>query len=484
MELRDYLAILRKSWYLILAILLVGVGAAAGYTLTVTPEYSSSTKVFVSSQTGSTTSDLTQGNTFTLSRVQTYTKLVDTPSVLSPVIAALDLQTSVDSLASNVEASSATNTTLITITVTNPDAVTAAEIANAVGSSLASVVEEIETPSGSDSSPVRLTVVQQATAAFSPSKPNVPLNLALGALVGLALGLGVAVLRSTLDTRIRTEKDLAEVTDVPVLGGIPFDPKAAQRPLIVHADPHSPRAEAFRTLRTNLQFVDLSDSHSFVVTSSVPSEGKSTSVVNLAIALAEAGRRVALVDADLRKPKVATYLNVEGGAGLTDVLIGRAKLADVMLPWGSSGQMFVLPAGKVPPNPSELLGSRAMNSLVHFLEKEFDVVLFDGPPLLPVTDAALLAAQTGGAMLVVAAGRTNKQQLAGSLDALTHVEAKLVGLVFTMIPTKGLDAYGYGRYGYGYGYYRYETGSVHGGGAVAHEVKSAQRSKRRRGASK
>ena len=459
MELRDYLVILRKNWLLIIAFTLLGVGAAAGYTLTVTPLYSAETTVFVSSESASSVSELSQGNTYTLSRVTTYAELVSTPSVLEQVIAALDLDATSEDLALRVSASASTSTTLITITAQDADAVTAANIANATGSSLASVVEEIETPTTDESSPVRLTVVEKATAAFSPSTPNVNLNLALGGLVGLALGLGLAVLRSTLDTRIRTESDLAEVTEVPLIGGIPFEAKFSSHPLIVHSDPRSPRAEAFRSLRTNLQFVSMGDHNSVVVTSSSQSEGKSTTAVNLALAVADTGARVALVDADLRRPRVAQYMDIEGGVGLTDLLIGRASFADVMQRWGR-GEFYVLPAGRIPPNPSELLGSEAMKKLIVFMEKEFDFIIFDCPPLLPVTDAAILGSSVGGVVLVVAAGRTTKQQLSGALDSLKLLNARLMGIILTMVPTKGPDSYGYGRYGYGYG--GYYTGDARG----------------------
>ncbi len=166
---------------------------------------------------------------------------------------------------------------------------------------------------------------------------------------------------------------------------------------------------------------------SFVVTSSIPSEGKTSTTINVAIALADAGKRVALLDADLRKPKVAEYLGIEGGAGLTDVLIGRANVNEVMLPWGTRS-LYVLPAGKIPPNPSELLGSTQMSSLLAMLEREFDVVLCDAPPLLPVTDAAILARATSGALMVVAAGRTTKHQLAGATEALRTVDANWLAL--------------------------------------------------------
>ncbi|MDR5691572.1 polysaccharide biosynthesis tyrosine autokinase [Agromyces indicus] len=455
MELRDYLRILRGSWVLISVLALLGIGAGAAYSIVTTPKFSSSAKVFVSTSNGTTVTELQQGNTFTQQRVKTYADLVTTPIVLLPVIDQLSLDLTGEQLAEQVTATAPLDTTLIEITVTDVDPALAAEIATAVSESLTEVVESIEasqTPEGEPTSPVRLTLVQHAAVPQAPVSPNVPLNVALGGLVGLALGIGLAVLRETLDTRIRNERDVELVTETPIIGGIVFDPKANERPLIVHADPQSPRAESFRTLRTNLYFLDADRTNrAFVVTSSVESEGKSTTTANLAIALADAGARVLLVDADLRRPKQADYLGLEGAVGLSDVLIGRADLQDVVQRWGRNS-MFVLPAGAIPPNPSELLGSTAMVELIAEANRSFDVVLFDCPPLLPVTDAAILARNVGGTIVVVAAGRTHRGQLKGAMAALANVDAPVSGVVITMLPTKGPDAYGYGRYGYGYGY--------------------------------
>jgi capsular exopolysaccharide synthesis family protein len=453
MELRDYIRILRKSWVLIVLLTLVGIGAAAGYSIMQTPTYSATSKVFVSTQGSGSASDLAQGSSFTTQRVKTYSELVTTPIVLLPVIASLDLKTTGDKLALLVTPTATLDTSIIEIAVTDADPVRAADIANAISSSLSSVVETIETSDSTDAvTPVKLTPVQQASVPLTPQSPKVPLNIALGALVGLALGIGIAVLRETLETRIRNEHDVELVTDVPVLGGIVFDPRAKDRPLIVQVDPKSPRAESFRTLRTNLQFLDADrEDRCFVITSSIESEGKSTTAANLAIALADNGSRVLLVDADLRRPKVADYMGLEGAVGLSDALIGRANLKDVVQPWGKAG-LYVLPAGSVPPNPSELLGSARMESMLAEFNRAFDVVIFDSPPLLPVTDAAILAKKVGGAIIIVAAGRTHKNQLKGAVTALHNVGAPISGLVLTMLPTKGPDAYGYGRYGYGYGY--------------------------------
>jgi succinoglycan biosynthesis transport protein ExoP len=429
-ELRDYLRILRKRWITIVALTLVQVLS-----------------------TGSV-GELAQGSSFVQNQVKSFADVASTPRVLDSVITSLGLDETARELARSVEAAAPLDTVNVEITVTRDSGVEAAEIANAVTASFRQVVSEITTPEGAIGEPlVSVSVLREADPPERPVSPNTPLNLAIGLFVGLVIGLVIAILREVLDTRIRGERDVAAITDAPIIGGIGFHSSAAMNPLIVQEDPRSVRAEAFRTLRTNLQFLDIeSGAKSFVITSSIPSEGKTTTAANLAIALADSGAQVVIIDGDLRRPKLASYLGLEGAVGLTDVLISRVSLADALQPWGRSN-LVVLPAGVVPPNPSELLGSRAMANLLRSLESEFDVVLIDLPPLLPVTDAALVSKLTRGALMVVAAGRTHKGELAGAVAALKNVGAPVAGVILTMLPTKGPDAYGYGRYGHNrYGY--------------------------------
>ena len=452
MELKEYVRILHKSWILILSCILLGLAGGAITSILATPKYVASTQLYVSVQAaaGAATGDLVQGTSYARQAVISYVDVVNSAIVLDEVIAELKLDMTAAQLAQAVTSSSPPDTVLLNITVTDSDPAMAAELANSVGSNFSRIVVEKLEKSGVDSvSPVKIETIQPALLPTSPASPKPPLNLAIGLLLGLALGLGVAVLRGILDTRIHSLHDIALVTDKPMLGGITFDPEAASRPLIVHADPRNPRAESFRSLRTNLQFVNVGDGpRSFVVTSSVPGEGKSTTTANLAIAIAETGTSVALIDGDLRLPRIADYMGIEGGVGLTDVLIGRAELADVMQKWGK-GQLYVLPSGRTPPNPSELLGSAAMTEMLAQIIEQFDVVLIDAPPLLLVTDAAVLSKLTGGALLVAASGRVKRQELAAAVRALDSVGSKLFGLIVTMLPIKGPDSYGYGQYGYG-----------------------------------
>lgn len=454
MDLRDYVRILHKHWILIAAVSLLGIGAAVGASVLMTPSYEARTQLYVSVRSdGQGSSDLVQGSNFAQQSVQSYVTVVTTESVLAPVVEKVGLDEAAGQLAGRVSASAAVDTSLVEVTVTDDDPVAAAEIANAVGDSLIQVVQdELEpTTDGTESSPVKLTTVQSAHVPETPVSPRIPLNLALGALLGISLGFGIAVLRTVLDTRIHSLHDIEQVTAAPVLGGISFDPEAKGRPLVVHADPRSPRAESFRSLRTNLQFLAVNDDtdqrgRSFVVSSSGSGEGKSTTTANLAIALSESGERVIVIDGDLRMPMIAEYMGIEGGAGLTDVLIGRAEPTEVVQRWGK-GPLFVMPAGKVPPNPSELLGSGAMGRLLDELRDHFDFVLVDSPPLLLVTDAAVISKRTNGTILVAASGATRKHAIEMAERTLETAGGELRGLIVTMLPSKGPDRYGYGVYG-------------------------------------
>lgn len=446
MELQGYVDALRKRWLSAAVITLLVTLAALVLTAVQTPGYTATTQLYVSVQGSSTTSDLLQGSNFTQQQVSSYTKIVTSPLVLEPVIDQLGLGGRAEDLARDVSAGSPVNTSLINVSVTAANPALAAAVADAIANKFKDVIGDLETPTGGGESAVKVSVVRPATAPTAPSSPNIKLGLALGLLLGLVLGVGSAVLREVLDTRVRDADDVARVTDKPVIGAIGFDEDAARHPLIVQTNPHSQRSEAFRRLRTNLQFLDVADRpHSIVVTSSLPGEGKSTTAINVAITLADAGSRVALVDADLRRPSVATYMGLEGTTGLTTVLIGRAAVDDVLQPWGN-GQLHVLPSGQVPPNPSELLGSVAMARLLERLTRDYDMVVVDTAPLLPVTDAAILARLTGGALVVVGADKLHRNQLGESVGALETVGARILGVVLNRQPRKQGDAYAYYDY--------------------------------------
>lgn len=449
--LQDYIRVLRKGWILIVLGALAGVAVGSAATILATPMFRSVTNIFVSVQsTGSSSAgELVQGNSYAQQKVQSYLAIVGSRSVLGPVIEELDLDTNPAELATRVSATSPVGTVIIEISALDRDPDLAADIANATASSLQRVVvDELEEPTGGGPSLVKIQTVQPAEPSLSPASPNLILNIVAGGLIGLIIGLGGAVLRSTLDTRIHGRHDVEALTTVPILGATTYDMDSNRHPLIVHTDPRNPRAESFRGLRTNMRFVNVgAPSKAFVVTSAIPGEGKSTTTANLALALAETGARVVLIDADLRLPALATYMGVEGAVGLTDVLIGQARLSDVLQQWGTKN-LYILPAGQLPPNPSELLGSEAMITLLERLNDEADYVLLDTPPLLPVTDAVVLSNITVGAIVVAASGKVKKSELTAGIRNLTQTGSRVIGIVMTMLPSQGPDSYGASEYSY------------------------------------
>lgn len=453
MRLNEYLLVVRKHFVLFSAIFLISIVSAFTLTALTTPTYESTTRLFVSTSGNESAADLLTGNSFTQQRVKSYADIVTSPAVLDAVVAELNLQDIADRLPDNITATVPLNTIILEITVTDPSPYRAANIANSVASSLEAVVTNLETVDPTLASPVKLSVIQPGQAAKSPASPRPLLNLALGALIGLALGFGASLLRESLDLRIRSVEDVPDKDGViNVLGGIVFDPTADSNPLIVHTSPKSTRAEAFRQLRTNIQFIEAAEGRkSIVMTSSIPSEGKSSTIANLAIAMADTGAKVLLIDCDFRKPKMHKFFSIEGAVGLTNLLIGQVKPSDVIQRWGRKN-LDLLPAGQVPPNPSELLGSEAMKKFLLKAEKDYDVVLIDTAPLLPVTDAAILSKMTGGVAIVVAVGKTTKPQLSAALGHVDNVGGRVLGFVMNKIPTKGVDAYRY-RYSYKYGSY-------------------------------
>lgn len=444
--LSDYLRVVRRHWVGTVALSLAGtlLGGASSFLLE--PSYTATTKLFVAIQSSGTVSELQQGNTFSQARVQSYIETVSTPLVLDSVISSLGLDMSAAELSSKLSAASELNTVLIEISASDQSPVQAAAIAQGVATSLVQVVDDLEKPKAGGTSPVRLTIVTPAVAPDSPSSPNVRNNLLIGLLGGLLAGAAFTFVRHLGDNTVRGESDLREITDLPLLGGVAFDADAVKSPLISHSQPQSLRAEAFRQIRTNLRFAHVSnDSKTVLLTSSTPGEGKSTTAANLAISMAQSGQSIVLIDADLRRPKISEYLGLDRNAGLTSALVGVADVRDLLQPWGPD-DLYVLTSGQIPPNPSELLGSDAMRTLLATLEGSFDAIIIDAPPLLPVTDAAVLAQYVGGVVLVIEAQSTKSAEIERSIRALEMVDAEVLGVVLNRLPAKGPDAYSYSYY--------------------------------------
>lgn len=449
MELKDYWRTVRRRWRVVVVCFVTALIGAALLTWQSTPQYSSSTRLFVSTSESDTSAAYT-GNLFASQRVTSYADLVTSRQLAERVSAALTESTDPDDLREQVEATVVPETVILEISATDPDPAMARDIAQAYAEELTQLVEDLETPKGSSNALIKATIVDDAQESTDPISPQPLRNLGLAAVLGLLLGLGLAVARELLDTSITASEDVAAVTGAPILGNIFSDDSAKRAPLEV-LQQATPWAEAFRVLRTNMQYVEVDeDQKVIVVTSSLPGEGKSTVAVNLAITLSLANQRVALIECDLRRPLIAERLDIDGAVGTTSVLIGKISLAEALQSYGDSG-LRVLACGPIPPNPSELLQSHAMERLLTDLRSEFDVVILDAPPLLPVTDAALLATQADGAVVVTRHGSTTRDQLTHAVERLDSVDAKVLGVVINMAPHRKVgSAYGYG-YGYGYG---------------------------------
>ncbi|WP_066364137.1 polysaccharide biosynthesis tyrosine autokinase [Herbidospora mongoliensis] len=415
----EYLRLVRRGWWILVLAAVGGAGCALLVTASMPVRYAATVSMMID-QKGS-------ADPLSQQRVKSYARLVTSRRVLLDVAVAEYLDPG--ALAGNVRAEAVPGTVLLRAIVTDSDPVRAARVANRIGGELSGLIHTLEKRSA-----IRVTVIDPATPPMLPVSPRPRLNAAAGILLGLVFAYGFLMLRSRLDTTVADSDDLAAAIGAPTLGIIGRDRRP---PLIVSGS--SPRAEAIRALRTNLQFVGVDGRpRSLLVTSCGTGEGKSTLAINLALAVAQTGWRVALVDADLRRPSIAGYLGVDGSMGLTDVLIGSARLPEALQRWRD---IDVLPSGRVPSNPSELAGSPGMHRVMSDLTADHDLVIVDAPPLLPVTDASVLALACDGVLLVARAGRTRRDALAQAAGQLERIRARVVGGVLNFAPVRPRSPY-------------------------------------------
>lgn len=447
LDLRGYLKALKRRWLTVATLTLIGLCGGIAATAMTTPQYQATSQIFVSAHSGTNATELNQGSTFTRARVQSYAEIISSPQLAAAVGRQLDLGTPAEQLAQRIDAVVKPNTVLIGITVTDVDPVRAANVANAAASEAGRLITDLERPPGRDgAAAVHIVVSRTATTPDTPVSPRPYLNTGIGLFAGLTLGLGLAMLRHTLDTSLRSGAELADATGLALLGSVPFDKAAADDPLPVRAKAFGGRAEAFRLIRTNLRFTHVDTSPKVIVmTSALPNEGKTTTSANLALSLAEAGHRVCLVDADLRNPSVAKTFGLVQNAGLTSALIGSASTQE-LLQDTYEDNLLVLASGPIPPNPTEMLASERMREVLGELAAAFDMVIVDSAPVLPVADTLGLANMADGVVLVVRAGRTPLERVMAAAGALDAVGIRMLGAVLSI--ARALDS---GNYGYGYG---------------------------------
>ncbi|MBO0678998.1 polysaccharide biosynthesis tyrosine autokinase [Mycolicibacterium sp. S2-37] len=448
MSLQEFVKLLRSRWITVCVVIAVSVLGALAVSLLTTPLYQASTRLFVSTTAGSSLSDAYQGNRFSQERVISYSELLMGETLAQRTINKLDLDMSAAELKEHVQASAKADTVLITVDVLDESPVQARDIANTLSDEFVALVRELETPEDGARADARVVVEQRASIPSQPVVPKTARNIGIGLALGIVLGIGLAVVRDLLDNTVKGREDLEGITRSGIVGTIPLDKERRRSPAISFEHDNSAIAEAFRKLRTNLQFLSVDNPpRVIVVTSSVPAEGKSTTAINIALALAEAEHNVVLVDGDMRRATLAKYLGLVEPVGFSTVLSGRATLSEALQKTSFPG-LTVLAAGAIPPNPSELLGSQAAKNLLGDLRTQFDYVIVDSTPLLAVTDAALLAAGADGVLIMARFGHTRREQLIHAVENLKSVGAPLLGAVFTLTPSRGN-----GSYSYGYGYY-------------------------------
>lgn len=300
-----------------------------------------------------------------------------------------------------------------------------------------------------------------ASNAGEPVRPRILLNTALGAIAGLILAVALVLLSDFLDSTLKTREDIENTLKIPVMGRLlTLEESETQKdgPYVVHV-PRSPAAEAFRSLRTNLEYLGIDEPlKSILVSSPGAAEGKTTVAANLAAVIAQSGKRVVILDADLRRPRMHREMGLVNRVGLSDIIRDKIALEDAIQPWGDDLNLSVITSGGIPPNPAEMLGSEKMTTILAQLEARFDTVIIDSTPTL-VTDSQLIAARAGGVLLVLWPGRTQAEAARATVEQYRRVGARILGAVLN---NQSGNGYGYDGYS-AYQYYQYDQGSQKGG---------------------
>ncbi len=433
MDIPEYLRLVRRGWILLVVAALVGAAAGLVVSAAQPAKYSATAKAYVSTRSTPDIATLSQAATYAQQVIASYADVATSSTVLQRVINNLDLKTTPAALAPDVTVTAATGEAVLDIVVVQGSGAQAARVANGVADQLTTVVTGLTPTTGTAAFPVQIKRLDTAVAPTSPDSPKPALYALGGAVLLLILMFIALVLRELLDTRVRTEADVRAVTSTDALAITYRDNRVHSHAVVVTDATATPRSEAYLTLRANLQFLGLpSTGAAVVVTSSVGGEGKSTVAVNLAAALASVGQRVLLVDGDLRQPSVARYLGLQGTTGLAEVIVGRASLDSAIQAWGTVG-LDVLTAGHVPANPNELIQSIAMEQLIHTMRGRYDAVVIDAPPLLPVSDAAILAGRTDGAIVVARAAHVHAKELTDAIGLLSRTGARTLGVVLGQV---------------------------------------------------
>ncbi|MEA5153983.1 polysaccharide biosynthesis tyrosine autokinase [Raineyella sp.] len=458
MTLLDVIRLTRANAKLLLIAMVAGLALAAGYTALQPTLYTSTSTGVVTAGGAGSIGEAQASSGLATSRASTYAALAGSAGVRDRIAKDIGAQ----GLGSfSAKAGSIPSVIQFSATATSREA--ARDQANALARATADEAVAFEKLGNKAEPVVRIVPMTDAGLPGAPSSPNWPRNLAAGLGAGLVLGFLIVFLRHSTDSRVRTTADVEQLTGASAMTVIPVTPEL-DKSRTGGPGSHSPAAEALRQLRTNLRFVDVDHPpRSIVVTSAQPGDGKSTVAANLGRMLAEAGVPTVVIDADLRRATQHRRFGIDGSVGLTQVLAGDV-LVDQALQETDTPGLLLLPAGRIPPNPSELVGSQRMSDLITSLTAT-QMVIIDTTPMLPVTDAGLLTAAADGALLVMSVGRTQKEQVRHCAKVIAQVDGRLLGSVLNKAPKKGVGSvyYGAGYGGYSSDYYGYvsEDGRKH-----------------------
>lgn len=454
--LMDLLKIIRKHLPTMIIAFVIVVAAVSAYTFLAPPKYTATAQAMATynaSQDGESISQQSTGGTYISNQITSYPTLAVTEKVLKPVINELGLDETVDGLAGQITVTNPTNTAFVNIAAVDGDPKQAADIANAVAESLKTVIEN-DLYTG-DTSPVKVSIVQKAQTPLTKSSPKTVLYLAVGVVLGLIVGVFAALIKDLLNTRVEEPSDVRGVVRASSLGSVPVDDSLeSKRPVLV-SQPNGAIAEEFRRIHTNIEFLQTDRTEGvgqlLVITSAQPSEGKTTMAINTAVALAENGAKVLLIDADLRHPSVAHHLGIEGAAGLAHVLSGQMGPKDVVQSYWKPN-LHILPGGKRPANAGVLLSSETMKLMVEQALTQYDYVIIDTAPLTVSNDGAVFGRWAKGLLLVVSRNVCEKKSLQEASDTLATAQVPVLGFIFNRADPKKVNSHS--NY-----YYYYEDGA-------------------------
>lgn len=453
MKLTDYVRRILHRWRVIVCVLAVVVGAVMAITLTMTPVYESTARVFVSNSAEVTdVSDQIAAAQYAQQKVYSYAAVASSAKMASAVIQDLGLTDSPETVARKITTSVGYGTVIVTINVDDQDPHVAKRIADAVVGNYNDVLDSLDSREGK--APITVSLLEYPSLPNKPIKPDRGLNFIAALAAGLLLGVAAAALRDVIDDSAKGEDSLAEA-GLSLLGTIPVRGEGGRRgkgqpdddsTQLVTSNDRSPVAEAFRQLRLSIQFARVGATpHTLLVTSPSDGEGKSFVSANLGAVYADAGMRVLLVDLDLRRPSLARRLHVVNQVGLMNVLVGSASLESAIQQTGNDG-LFLLPTGPLPPNPADVLASPMVDDLLIRVASDFDVVIIDSPPAGLFVDARELASIVDG-IIVVARNKTSRvRAIAETVKQLTAVSDDVFGVVMNFGELQSSQAQAYDSY--------------------------------------